>query len=99
MCENLDGAKELAKSLTKVLIGKNVPKWVLVTFTVARPQTNDIRKNTKLVTETTSLNAFIASVNGISCSGGAPDGSTRAMQGMQVINFTPKRLISSYFLH
>ena len=81
MCENLDGAKELAKSLTKVLKGKNVPKWVLVTFTVVRPQTDDIGKNTKLVTETTSLEVFIAGVNGIRCGGGSPDGTTRAMQG------------------
>jgi len=83
MCESLSGAKELAKSLAKKLEGKNVPKWVLVTFTVVRPESNNIEKNTKLVIDTTDVKEFISSVEGISCSGGSPTGHTRAMQGIK----------------
>merc|ERR1719481_1861644 len=85
MCDSLDGAKELARSLTKELEGKNVPNWILVTFTVVRPQTNDIKRNTKLVIDTPDVKEFISSVSGISCSGGSPDGTTRAMQGIKRI--------------
>jgi len=83
MCEDLDGAKALATELAKELEGKNVPTWILVTFTVDRPLTDDIERNTKLVADTSDINEFITSLNNIECKGGSPDGTTRALQGIK----------------
>jgi len=90
----LRGKKALAISIVEALKGVNVPKWILATFTVAKPKTDDIKKNTKLVSETTDIKEFITSINGISCTDALKwwqGGATRVMQGVKrVMENMPK---------
>jgi len=86
--------KELAISIARELEGLNVPRWTLVTFTVAKPKTEDTKKNTKLVTDTTDIKELITSINGINCTEAwrwGQAGASRVMQGIKrVLENMPK---------
>jgi len=86
--------KELAISIARELEGLNVPKWTLVTFTVAKPKTKDTKKNTKLVADTADIKKLITSINGINCTEAlrwGQAGASRVMQGIKrVLENMPK---------